>query len=186
VARDFKGEDKHRDDLFAGAPRLEAKGMLISRAATYTEDGRKRKLMFIDAKKAHINLLCDQDVYIRLPEEAGCPQGFCGKLVHWLYGFRPAAAAWEKMYSNHMVEVGFEKGDSCGVVFYPKEMDISFVVHGDDFALCGLDEDLQWIRDLMQGWFEIKVRAILGSDPMDDKEVVILGRIVRWTHHGIE
>ena len=85
-----------------------------------------------------------------------------------------------------MVEVGFEKGRSCGVVFYHKDRDISWVVHEDDFVLCGLQEDLQWMKDLMQGWFEIKVRAILGQDLEDAKEVVILGRIVRWTTNGIE
>ena len=41
---------------------------------------------------------CEGDVYIELPEEVGCPEGSCGKLNYWLYGFRPAAAAWEKHY----------------------------------------------------------------------------------------
>ena len=34
VARDFKGGDKDRDDLFAATPSLESKRLLISRAAT--------------------------------------------------------------------------------------------------------------------------------------------------------
>ena len=34
VARDFKGKDNDRDDLFAENPPLEAKRMLLSRAAT--------------------------------------------------------------------------------------------------------------------------------------------------------
>ena len=38
----------------------------------------------------------------------------------------------------------------------------------------------------MGEWFEIKVRALLGSDAEDDKEVTILGRTVRWTKDGIE
>ena len=38
----------------------------------------------------------------------------------------------------------------------------------------------------MASWFEIKVRAVLGMDPEDDKEVVILGRVVRWMERGIE
>ena len=32
VARDFRGKDKGRDDLFAATPPLEAKGMLLSQA----------------------------------------------------------------------------------------------------------------------------------------------------------
>ena len=73
--------------------------------------------MFIVVRKAHCNPKCEEDVYIQLPEECKCPEGMCGKLVYWLYGFRPAAAAWERLYSGKLVEVGFERGDSCGVVF---------------------------------------------------------------------
>ena len=79
VARDFKGEDKDRDDLFAETPPLEAKRMLFSRAATRREDGRWRKLMFIDVRKAHLNPRCEQDVYIDLPKEASGGEGQCGK-----------------------------------------------------------------------------------------------------------
>eukprot|EP00973_Karenia_brevis_P009819 1327403-Karenia_brevis.AAC.1 len=38
----------------------------------------------------------------------------------------------------------------------------------------------------MRSWFEIKVRAVLGPEEGDDKEVTILGRLVRWTKEGIE
>ena len=37
----------------------------------------------------------------------------------------------------------------------------------------------------MGSWFDIKVRGILGSDQHDDKDIVILGRIVNWTNTGI-
>ena len=100
VARDFKGGDKGRDDLFADTPPLEAKRLLLSRAATRRKDGRWRKLMFIDAKKAHLNPRCEDGVYIELPAECGAPSGMCGKLNYWLYGFRKAASAWEAHYSE--------------------------------------------------------------------------------------
>jgi hypothetical protein len=70
VARDFKGNDKDRDDLFAATPPLEAKRLLISRAATRVNGRLTRKLLFIDAKKAHLNPVCKEDVYINLPDEA--------------------------------------------------------------------------------------------------------------------
>eukprot|EP00973_Karenia_brevis_P020583 2826338-Karenia_brevis.AAC.1 len=38
----------------------------------------------------------------------------------------------------------------------------------------------------MEEWYDIKVRAILGPESNDDKEVVILGRVVRWAENGIE
>ena len=37
----------------------------------------------------------------------------------------------------------------------------------------------------MQEWCEIKVRATLGPGEGDDKQVVILGRTVKWRHCGI-
>ena len=155
VARDFKGGDKDRDDLFAGSPPLEAKRLLLSRAATRRRDGRRRKLMFVDARKAHLNPRCEVDEYIELPQECGAGEGMCGKLNYWLYGFRPAASAWEKHYSELFEGVGFERGRSCGVVFYHPGRDISLAVHGDDFTFCGLGEDLRWIRSLMESWLSL-------------------------------
>ena len=143
-------------------------------------------MMFIDAGKAHLNPRCEQDVYVELPEEAGAGPGMCGKLVFWLYGFRPAAAAWEKFYSEELEGCGFSRGIACGVVFYHEERDIACGVHGHDFTLVGCAEDLLWRKDLMTSWLEIKVRALMGPDPSDDKEVTILGRSVRWTADGIE
>ena len=127
VARDFKGDDKGRDDLLAETPLLAAKRMLLSKAAARREDGKPRKLLFIDAKKVHLNPVCEDDVFIELPREAGCGPDECGKLSFWLYGFRPAAAAWEKLYSSKLVGAGLVRGASCGVVFYHKERDISTV-----------------------------------------------------------
>ena len=65
VARDFKGNDKGRDDLCAATPPLEAKRMLLSRAATTIGKG-PRKLLFTDAKKAHLNPRCMEDIFIEL------------------------------------------------------------------------------------------------------------------------
>ena len=66
--------------------------------------------MFIDARKAHLNPRCEDDVYVLLPEECGCPKGMCGKLEFWLYGFRKAASAWENFYGGLFEEVGFVGG----------------------------------------------------------------------------
>eukprot|EP00973_Karenia_brevis_P034421 4747865-Karenia_brevis.AAC.1 len=61
VAKNYKGGDKGRDDLFAETLPLEAKRMLFSRAVTMREDGKSRKLVFIDVKKAHLNPVCEED-----------------------------------------------------------------------------------------------------------------------------
>eukprot|EP00973_Karenia_brevis_P077974 10832168-Karenia_brevis.AAC.1 len=77
VAKNYKGGDKGRDDLFAETPPLEAKRLLMSRAMTKRTDGRYRKLMFVDVKKAHSNPRCEEDVYLELSEECNCPPGYC-------------------------------------------------------------------------------------------------------------
>eukprot|EP00973_Karenia_brevis_P065668 9127582-Karenia_brevis.AAC.1 len=63
---------------------------------------------------------------------------------------------------------------------------MTVAVHGDDFSLCGCEEDLSWLRDLMKTRFEIKVRAILGPEGHGDKEVVISERLVTWKEDFIE
>ena len=142
VARDFKGSDRHRDDLFAATPPLEAIRVLISRAATATPSWGRRKMMFIDAKKAHLNSKCEEDVYIELPAEAAAGEGMCGKLVYWLYGFRKAASKWEEFYASKLEQCGFRRGAGCPVLFYHAERDLSAAVHGDDFVFTGYADDL--------------------------------------------
>ena len=62
AARDFKGKYKLRDDLFAETPSLEVVRMILSRAATRRRDRKMRKVMFIDARKAHLNPKCPRIV----------------------------------------------------------------------------------------------------------------------------
>ena len=47
-------------------------------------------------------------------------------------------------------------------------------------------EGLDYIEVLMKKWYDVKVKARLGPEPGDAKEVDILGRRVRWTEQGVE
>ena len=62
------------------------------------------------------------------------------------------------MYAGLLEGIGFVRGQACGVTFHHPGREISMAVHGDDFTLCGLDEDLWWAHDHMASWFEIKLR----------------------------
>jgi len=66
-----------------------------------------------------------------------------------------------------------------------KSYDMSGAVHGDDFTFLGYDEDLDTLKNLMKGWFDLKVRGRLGPDEGDDKEIIILGRHLEWGPTGI-
>jgi hypothetical protein len=147
---------------------------------------RKRKVLIIDVKKAHVYPLCDQDVYIELPAEAGASPGTCGKLVHWLYGFRHAAQAWESHFAENLEREGFVRGKASPVSFYNKALDVSCLVHGDDFTFVGEDKDLNRIEMKMKEWYEVKVKARLGPEPKDDKVIDVLGRVIRCTEEGYE
>ena len=160
--------------------------MLCSKAVAPGRKGARRKMLFMDARKAHLNPRCEQEVYIELPEEAGAAQGMCGKLEFWMYGMRQAAQAWEECYSRKMETAGFHRGVGSAVVFYHSVKDVSVLVHGDDFVAVGEDGDLEWFKALVVGWFEMKVRGKLGDGNGDEKNMVILGRRLRWTLDGVE
>ncbi len=115
--------------------------MLISKAATRTKSGVLLELSFVDAKKAHLSPRCEQDVYLRLPDEANPRHGKCGKLTHWLFMFRPAQV-WEALHAKKMEESGFTRGLRSSVAFCHEGRDLAVVVHGDDFTFSGVDKDL--------------------------------------------
>ena len=185
VARDFKvkGDDK-KFDVFAAMPPLEIKRMLFRMAMVGNggrgDEGRGPiKLMFVDVKKAHLNGKVKEDEfeYIRLPEEAG---GGVGRLKRWIYGMRQAASAWETDYADNLQAIGSRRGRAAPTAFVNLEKGVRLVVWGDDFTFLGRDRDLKEAAEQMKKWYEIKVRAMLGPEAGDDKDVRILGRVLKW------
>jgi hypothetical protein len=122
---------------------------------------------------------------VELPEEFGLA-GYCGKLLRWLYGMRKAAQGWEQHYSMTLVSSGFVQGTSAPTVFYHPVCGTRCVVHGDDFTFMGEELALKKWKVLMSDWYDIKFRGILGPDAHDIKEIVILGRLLRWVGNGVE
>ena len=186
VARDFKTRgEKDREDLFCATPPLELLRFLVSRAATRAKSGRKRKMLFIDVKKAHLIPKCQEDVYVELPAEANCREDECGKLIYWLYGCRRAGQAWEDHYSGILVAAGFIRGVASPVVFFHPQRELWCVVHGDDFTFAGYDEDLDFVTEVLKKEYELKVRGRLGPDEKDIKRIDILGRILEYRSWGL-
>ena len=71
-------------------------------------------------------------------------------------------------------------------MFYNSKTGVRAVVHGDDFTFAGVRSELERMRKWMAEWYEVKDRGIMGSGGGELKEVVILGRSVRWTREGLE
>jgi hypothetical protein len=186
VARDFKPRgEKDREDLFCATPPLELLRFVLSKQATRRPDGRERKTMFIDVKKAHLVPECKEDVFVELPEEAEVQEDECGKLLYWLYGCRKAGQAWEDHYSEVLCRAGHTRARSSPVAFYHSARDLWAVVHGDDFTFTGLDEDLDFILGVLTDNYEIKNRGRLGTGPKDVREIDILGRRVKLHEWGV-
>ena len=137
------------------------------------------KMLFIDVRKAHLNGICEEEVFVELPEEAQAP-GKCGRLRRWLYGMRGAAQGWEKNYKERMQSIGLKPGKSTTAAFFDEESETRLVVHGDDFTFLGYPEQLEKIEEQMKEWYEVKVRGWLGSEPGDCKRISILNMDVTW------
>ena len=130
VARDRSNE------FFAATPPLEALRMLLSSCATHAPRGERRKLLFIDVRKAHLHARSVRDIYVALPPEISRP-GYCAKLRRCLYGTRDAPKQWEALYTSVLGRLGFKQGVASASCFYNAERRLRCVVHGDDFTFEG-------------------------------------------------
>ena len=177
--------DYKDDSFFAAAPPLEALRFLISWTATGRRHGLGgRKILLIDARKAHLHAFVDRDLFVELPKER-YREGFCAKLRRCLYGTRDAGARWGQFYSEELRKLGFEKGGASPCCFTLRARNLCCVVHGDDFILSGSDGDLAWIEETFHAAFLMKTVGKLGGDAGDSQELRILNRILTWSKDGI-
>ena len=78
-------------EFFASTPPLEALRLLLSHVTTSrTTGGQRRKVSFIDVRRAYFNATADRPTYVKLPPE-DAEEGKCGRLNRCLYGTRDAA-----------------------------------------------------------------------------------------------
>ena len=112
---------------------------------------------------------------------AGAGEGWevCKVAVH-LYGLRTAASSWEREYSQTLEAEGFVPGIASKCTFFHPARTIRIVVHGDDFVIEGVQEDLDWTKGVLANKYLVKVRSILGAKHQDDKVADILNRVVEW------
>eukprot|EP00971_Amphidinium_carterae_P348030 6490283-Amphidinium_carterae.1 len=72
------------------------------------------------------------------------------------------------------------QGETTPCVFYVPGLDVSAVLHGDDILADGEQPSLLRFVEQLRQHFEVEVKATLGPEDKDDKEVLLLNRIVRW------
>jgi hypothetical protein len=183
VAKEFA--DKRSDEFFAATPPLEALRMLLSHAATGRQSSKRgRKILVVDARKAHLHAPAERLVYVDLPPEVKRP-GMCARLRRCLYGTRDAPARWEAFLAGELEKMGFHRGKASPCCFRHDSRDLRCIVHGDDFVFAGGDKDLEWVQREMEARFLIKVIGRLGGDSCDLQELRVLNRVLRWASDGI-
>ena len=101
-------------------------------------------------------------------------------LYFWLYGMRLASRGWESEYTRRLADIGLMVGKVSPCCFYRGQCDVGCVVHGDDFVLEGDAKDLYDVAANLSKHWIVKIRAVMGPDAGDDKEVSVLNRILRW------
>ena len=169
--------------IFAATPPLELVRMLLSLQRTgHQKDarGRGRKVMFIDIRRAHWTARIFREVYVALPEEAGLPEGTCGRLLKAMYGCRDAAACWELEVTDMFTSCGFAPGLGSPVLFVNQTRDLKVSIHGDDITVLGFHDDLVWLRKKLEERYELKFGGLLGPEQTDVQNVALLNRLIHF------
>ena len=136
-----------------------------------------RKILFLDASRAHCQAEATRGMAIELPpEEQVKGEDLIGELSKSLYGTRKAAHNWEKKRQRVIIDSGFVIGTWSLAIVCCRERELCGFVHGDDFIVTGDSMQLAWIKSRLNEGLILKRRAIQGPDDGDDKTVTILNR----------
>ena len=145
------------DDFFAAMPHLEALRMLVSHVATDRGVGKEaKKLMVIDARKAHLYAVRNRTIFVEFPPELR-KLNRCARLKRCLFGTRDAPQRWEAYLAAELQRHGFIQSNASPCCFRHSTIDIRCVVHGDDFRFAASGEDLAWIQSRMEESFLLKI-----------------------------
>ena len=139
--------------------------------------------MYADVSRAYVYAKAERPVYVTLPEEdkEEGDGNKCGRLRMSMYGTRDAALNWSKEYAGTLAEAGFTQGRSNPCLFRNKDLDVSIMVHGDDFVAIGNEENLKTTRDVLENKYKIKIE-VLGNKKDQASEVRILDNVVGITN----
>ena len=102
-----------------------------------------------------------------------------------MYGTRDAALNWSKEHGDTLKQSGFIRGRNNPCLFQNKELNVSIMVHGDDFIAVGSEKKLKTTRAILENKCKIKVE-VLGDKRDQTKELRIFNKVVRLTNEGVE
>ena len=144
--------------------------------------------MVNDVSRAFFCAPAKRQVFVELPAEDKNSEDMVGELNFSMYGTRDAAQNWGEECAETMIKAGFQRGKASPCTFYNEEKEMRAVIHGDDFTLLGMIEDLRWFEKIIEEKFGkewIKTKGILGPEEGDDKSIRLLNRVIEWNDSGI-
>jgi len=197
VARQLKCRDTSGTSYFAPAPPLEGVKAILSCASTTfgktapdldPTSEHRTTIGLYDISRAYFCAEKDVDdfTYVDLPREDPEHGVMCALLLRHMYGTRAAADGWQEEYSTSLIAMGFVQGTSCTTIFHHPSRSLKCTVHGDDFTCLGPRSSMTWFEEQLGAKYEYTCGGRLGPGPTDDKEGMILNRVVRWSDNGIE
>ena len=93
VACEVNHDNTHEASYFASTPPLEAKRMLFAKFTDApTKNVIRRRLSFVDVKKAYFNGIPQRNLFMSLPRELGLPGHWVGTQIKCVYRTRDAGA----------------------------------------------------------------------------------------------
>ena len=121
-------------ELYAATPPSECLRIMLSKAASGR--GQSMSLTYADVSRAYFYAKAVRPVYVKLPEEdmAEDDKHRCGKLMMSMYGTRDAALNWALGYCDTLQAAGVEQGRANPCIFHHPELNVSVMVHGDNFV----------------------------------------------------
>ena len=179
VAKEVRTED--RPEWFAATPPGECLKVLLSKMAA----DRRMRMLYADVSRAYFYAPAARPVYVRLPPEdtEEGDHGMCGRLRVSMYGTRALNLAAE--YAGTLKAAGFRQGVANPCLFHKDTTNTTVMVHCDDFAAIGKEEDLKEVEKALSDKYKTKVER-LGPNKQDCQEIKVFNKIIRYTSSGIE
>ena len=116
---------------------------------------------------------------------SGCPQKWGWARV-WSPNWKDACMApatrvpyGKRFTPKPVLPWGSSRGVASPCCFYHADLDISVVVHGDDFTALATDSSLDYFEAELQKFFEVKLKGRIGHEDKDLKQMRVLNRILR-------
>ena len=140
--------------------------------------------MIIDLKRAYFHSKASGKTFVKLPHLRNTSK--CWRLPKSMYRTLPAAAEFQETFNLTLVDkINLNQGRSQTCLFHCSKTGFKLVYHGDDIAAVSDDDVLKAFHITLSGSFEAKVIYLIGPEPGDDKEGLLLNRCISYTDEGI-